>query len=154
MTIAPHGFGSFGGDLLVGNFGDSHVTAFNVTHLTAAVDDGQLADSSGKPLVLTGGVIGMESPTDTKGLWGLTFGRGNFRNTLFFTAGINDENDGLFGTVTTAVKRGQDQNDNDQGENMNDGTRSAAAAAMNDSAQSDKHHAIDSVLATFDPRHR
>jgi uncharacterized protein (TIGR03118 family) len=156
MTIAPRGFGPFGGDLLVGNFGDSHVTAFNVSTLTAAVDDGQLADKSGKPLVLTGGVMGTESPTDTKGLWGLAFGKDENRNALFFTSGINDESDGLFGKVTTAVQHGNGQGDNDQGENENGNaahsSKIAAAAQMNASGQSDKRHAIDTVLKSFDWR--
>jgi uncharacterized protein (TIGR03118 family) len=155
MAIAPRGFGSVGGDLLVGNFGDSHVTAFNVSHLTAAVDDGQLADASGKPLVLTGGVIGGESSTDTKGLWGLAFGKSESRDALFFTSGINDENDGLFGKVTTAVKRDHGQGDNSQGEHLSrpaihNGTM--AAAQSNESENSNRLRAIDVALEKFDWR--
>jgi uncharacterized protein (TIGR03118 family) len=157
MAVAPRGFGPFGGDLLVGDFGDSHVTAFNVSHLTAAVDDGQLADKQGKALVLTGGVMGMESSTDTKGLWGLTFGKGDNRNALFFTSGINDESDGLFGKVTAAAQKDHDQDDDDQGENGNgnsDHNRTMAAAAeqRDASGQSDKLRAIDAVLQKFDLR--
>ena len=99
MVVAPAGFGSFGGDLLVGNFGDSHVSAFD---LTTAAFMGQLTDTGGNVLVLTGGFQG----TDTKGLWGIGFGNGAGgadANALFSASGINDENDGLFGNVTVAT---------------------------------------------------
>lgn len=115
MTLAPTGFFRGQGQgrnhqgqdnngvgshvLLVGNFGNSHVSAFDVR--TGAFL-GQLTDSSGAPLVLTGGFMNT-TPGDTKGLWGLRFGGGGQAgnpNTLFFTAGINDENNGLFGSVT------------------------------------------------------
>lgn len=95
MTIAPKGFGDFGGDLLVGNFGDSHVNAFD---LKTGRFLGQLLDSTGNPLVLNGGVNG----PDTKGLWGIAFGNGQGgagQDTLFFAAGPNDEQDGVFGAV-------------------------------------------------------
>jgi uncharacterized protein (TIGR03118 family) len=95
MAMAPSGFGTFAGDLLVGNFGDSHVSAFD----TSGNFKGQLKDASGNPLVLTGGFQG----TDTKGLWGIGFGNGAGgagATTLFFASGINDENNGLFGMVT------------------------------------------------------
>jgi uncharacterized protein (TIGR03118 family) len=95
MAMAPAGFGTFGGDLLVGNFGDSHVSAFN---LSAGAFVGQLTDTHGNPLVLNGGF----NETSTKGLWGIEFGNGaggTSTNTLYFAAGINDEGDGLFGMV-------------------------------------------------------
>lgn len=100
MTIAPKGFGDFGGDLLVGNFGDSHVSAFN---LRTGRFLGQLLDTNGNPLVLNGGVNG----PDTKGLWGIAFGNGQGgagQRTLFFAAGPNDEQDGVFGAVNLASK--------------------------------------------------
>jgi uncharacterized protein (TIGR03118 family) len=99
MTIAPQGFGpggKFGGALLVGNFGDSTVSAFD--HKTGTFLD-QLRDAQGNPLVLNGGF----KETNTKGLWGIAFGNGvdsSDPNALFFAAGINQENDGLFGKVT------------------------------------------------------
>jgi uncharacterized protein (TIGR03118 family) len=95
MTIAPKGFGSFGGDLLVGNFGDSHVSAFDPRTGRFL---GQLQDANGNALVLDGGFNG----PDTKGLWGIAFGNGQGgagKDTLFFASGINDESDGLFGAV-------------------------------------------------------
>ena len=53
-------------------------------------------------MILNGG---FKKESDTKGLWGLTFGDGQngaATNSLFFAAGINDENDGLFGKVTVS----------------------------------------------------
>jgi hypothetical protein len=96
---SPPGFGpggKFGGALLVGNFGDSHVSAFD---LTTHKFLGQLSDAQGHPLVLNGGF----QETNTKGLWGIGFGNGQGGtdpNALYFAAGINLENDGLFGKVT------------------------------------------------------
>ncbi len=98
MAVAPDNFGQFSNALLVGNFGDSHVNAFN---LKTGAFLGQLTDAQGNPLVLNGGF----QESDTKGLWGIGFGNGQggaATNTLFFAAGINDENDGLFGKVTVA----------------------------------------------------
>jgi uncharacterized protein (TIGR03118 family) len=86
MAVAPDDFGPFSHALLVGNFGDGRVNAFN---RTTGAFLGQLADTAGRPITIDG-------------LWGLTFGSGNEEEgapTLFFAAGINDEADGLFGTL-------------------------------------------------------
>ena len=64
MTIAPASFGQFSNDLLVGNFGNSRINAFDPTNGTF---EGTLQDNSGTDLSLT-------DVTDGKGLWGLTFG--------------------------------------------------------------------------------
>jgi uncharacterized protein (TIGR03118 family) len=97
ITPAPPDFGSFSNDILVGNFGDSHVSAFDPA---SGAFLGQLSDANGQPLVLDGGFQG----ADTKGLWGLiAFNNGNPAgptNTLYFDSGINDEADGLFGSLT------------------------------------------------------
>ena len=98
LTIAPASFGTFGNDLLVGNFGNSRINAFDPT--TGAFK-GTLQDGTGTNLSLS-------DMTDAKGLWAITFGgggNGGDPNTLFFSSGVNDEQDGLFGTVqaTTAV---------------------------------------------------
>jgi uncharacterized protein (TIGR03118 family) len=100
-AVAPAGFGQFGSTpnnpvLLIGNFGSSQISAFN---LTTGAFLGQLSDARGHPLVLNGGI----KETDLKGLWAIRFGNGQGgadANTLFFSAGINAEGDGLFGTVT------------------------------------------------------
>jgi uncharacterized protein (TIGR03118 family) len=96
VVLAPSNFGKFSNDLLVGNFEDSHISAFDPT---SGAFLGQLADAQGHPLSLLGGFKG----TSTKGLWGLRFGNGGAAgptNTLFFASGINDEKDGLFGAIT------------------------------------------------------
>ena len=87
LGLAPAGFGRFGGALLVGNFGDGHINAYNpVTgaHL------GQLRRSNGKPIVIDG-------------LWALRFGNGNAAKTgeLLFSAGPEDETHGLLGKIVT-----------------------------------------------------
>jgi uncharacterized protein (TIGR03118 family) len=90
LAWAPASFGSFGGDLLVGNFGDGHINAYEETRNGQFVLRGTLQAAKGGDLSIDG-------------LWALEFGNtGNNGSdgTLFFTAGINDEADGLFGTVT------------------------------------------------------
>jgi len=87
MVQAPTGFGDFGGALLVGNFGDGHINAFN--------------PSTGKEL----GALGADRmhPLKIEGLWGLAFGNGTSAgdaNTLYFAAGPGDETHGLFGKIT------------------------------------------------------
>jgi len=88
LAIAPSDFGQFSGDLLVGNFGDGRINAFDPT---TGEFIGVLSSRPGKPIVIDG-------------LWGLMFGNGTAGTptTLLFTAGPNDENDGLFGTLTLA----------------------------------------------------
>jgi uncharacterized protein (TIGR03118 family) len=86
VTLAPSGFGPFGGALLVGNEDDGRISAFNPT--TGAFL-GQLLDGNGQPIANTG-------------LWGLTFGNGGnggFPDILYFAAGIQDEEHGLFGSI-------------------------------------------------------
>ena len=98
VTLAPTGFGDFGGDLLVGNFGSGMIDAFNPT---TGVFAGVLTDSTGKPIV-------------NSGLWALEFrtpvagnaNTGSSPNTLFFVAGINGEADGLFGRIDQAPEPG------------------------------------------------
>jgi len=87
IALAPANFGDFSNALLVGNFGDGTINAFDVS---AGTFLGQLKDASGNPLVFNG-------------LWGLRFGNGGNAgpaNTLFVTAGINHEADGLFASIT------------------------------------------------------
>jgi uncharacterized protein (TIGR03118 family) len=100
VTVAPPSFGAFSNDLLVGNFGDSRVSAFDP--VTGAFL-GQLSDASGHPLTLNGGFHG----PDNIGLWGLfAFNNGNPagpNNQLFFASGFNDEGDGVFGSLTATT---------------------------------------------------
>ena len=92
MAIAPAGFGSFTGDLLVGNFGDGKINVYNSAGLWLATLD----DTHGNPIV-------------NDGLWNITFGNGGnggFANTLYFTAGLNGEADGLFGGLSSTPEPG------------------------------------------------
>ena len=93
LALAPASFGRFGGDLLVGNFGDGHVNAFQELPDGTFELIGALRTTDGRKLVIDG-------------LWALQFGHGTVNNgpidTLFFTAGPNGEADGLFGTITAA----------------------------------------------------
>jgi uncharacterized protein (TIGR03118 family) len=86
VAIAPSTFGAFGGALLVGNFGDGAINAFD---LTAGTQLGTLQDSTGKAISIPG-------------LWALLFGNGasgGDRNTLYFASGPNGEKDGLLGSL-------------------------------------------------------
>lgn len=86
VTLAPAGFGDFANDLLVGNFGDGTINAFDPL---SGLFVGTLSDAAGNPIV-------------NDGLWALGFRTGPAfdNNALFFTAGINGEADGLFGEIT------------------------------------------------------
>jgi uncharacterized protein (TIGR03118 family) len=86
ITLAPAGFGPFGGDLLVGNF-SSVVSEINVF------------DSNGNFVGTIPINVGSQMPG---GLWALEFGTGGMNgnpNTLFFNDGINGTMDGLFGAI-------------------------------------------------------
>ena len=92
LTMAPAGFGSFGGDLLVGNFGDGQIHAYKPL-LGGRIyrPDGELDNAAGSPISIDD-------------LWSLQFGNGAAAGptgTLFFTSGPNDEGDGLFGSITS-----------------------------------------------------
>jgi uncharacterized protein (TIGR03118 family) len=86
LAIAPAGFGDLGGLLLVGNFGDGRINAFDPATGTFVTG---MSGTGGAPLVIDG-------------LWGLEFGNGGpgfDPNKLYFTAGLNQEADGLFGSL-------------------------------------------------------
>ncbi len=86
ITLAPGNFGDFSNDLLVGNFGDGTISAFDP--VTGAFL-GQLLDASGNPIM-------------NDALWALNFRAANSGfdpNALFFNAGINGEVDGLFAEI-------------------------------------------------------
>ena len=88
MTLAPAAFGAFGGDILVGNFGDGRINAFNPA---TGQFLGQLRTHGG--------------PITISGLWGLRFPAGSLNVTpgaLYFTAGPNHEADGLLGDIVPA----------------------------------------------------
>jgi uncharacterized protein (TIGR03118 family) len=86
LAVAPPSFGAFAGKLLVGNFGDGTIHAFDPTtgHLI-----GQLTNPDGSDLIIPG-------------LWTLLFGnggRGGSPDILYFSAGSDGEQHGLFGQI-------------------------------------------------------
>ena len=92
LAIAPATFGTLGGDLLVGNFGDGTINAFDPTGAFL----GTLSDATGNPLV-------------NDGLWGLKFGNGGNGGrtwSLYITAGLNGEENGLFAQVDAVPEPG------------------------------------------------
>lgn len=91
LAYAPEHFGALSGALLVGNFGDGTIAAFNAkTHAFMDV----MRDAKGKPVQIDK-------------LWGLLFGNGESlgdANALYYAAGPNDEKDGIFGSIRAAAK--------------------------------------------------
>jgi uncharacterized protein (TIGR03118 family) len=92
IAMAPANFGRFSGDLLIGNFGDGQISAYEPQQDGTFELVGQLRTANHKVLSIDG-------------LWALQFGKGATANngpttTLFFTAGPDDESHGLFGTIT------------------------------------------------------
>jgi uncharacterized protein (TIGR03118 family) len=77
IARAPASFGRFGGDLLVGNFGDGRVNAFSEQPGHRWRYAGSLRDADGTPIAVNG-------------LWGIAFGNGALagpKDTLFFASG-------------------------------------------------------------------
>jgi uncharacterized protein (TIGR03118 family) len=85
MAIAPKGFGEFAGDLLVGNFGDGRIHAFDVR---SGEREGTLLGTNGSPLTIDG-------------LWALLPGNGTAGGTsdIWFSAGPAGESHGLLGVL-------------------------------------------------------
>lgn len=89
VAMAPGDFGKFSHQLLIGNFGDGTINAFNPfsgKHIATMLDDTT------------------KQKLSIDGLWGINFGGDGTNNglatTLYFTAGPDDESHGLFGTLT------------------------------------------------------
>ncbi len=92
LAMAPAGWGMFGGDLLVVNFGDDKINAFDSNGNMV----GTVSDTNGNPIA-------------NDGLWGLRFGNdgsGGSSSVLCFTAGLRDEADGLFGAIAPVPEPG------------------------------------------------
>ncbi len=87
IVQAPSSFGKFGNSLLIGNFGNGHINAFDAS--TGAFQ-GELKMAGGSTIAI-------------EGLWGLEFGNGasaGSTDALYYTAGPDDEDNGLFGMIT------------------------------------------------------
>jgi uncharacterized protein (TIGR03118 family) len=91
MALAPTGFGKFGGDLLIGNFGDGVINVYDPTSYDFL---GQLTDANGNVIA-------------NPGLWEIVFGQSTPSvgdpNKLYFSAGLNEERDGLFGSIAAVA---------------------------------------------------
>jgi uncharacterized protein (TIGR03118 family) len=92
LALAPDNFGPFSGALLVGNFGDGRINAYSPR---SGRFIGTLRNEAGAPI-------------HVDGLWGIRFGNGSNgggatapTNTLYFAAGIGEEQHGLFGKITS-----------------------------------------------------
>jgi len=86
IAMAPSNFGALSGELLVGNFGDGAINAY----------DPATGTSQGAMMLRSGG------PVQIAGLWGIAFGNGlnsQPTNTLFYAAGANGEADGVYGRI-------------------------------------------------------
>lgn len=86
MALAPSTFGIYGGDLLVGNFGDGIINVYDPKTFAYL---GQITDTNGKSVIYPS-------------LWEITFGTTNYGdvNSLYFTAGLSSESHGLFGVIS------------------------------------------------------
>jgi uncharacterized protein (TIGR03118 family) len=92
IAVAPSGFGSIAGDVLIGNFGDGTINIF--------MPNGSLATDMGQLAVANGGTFTIP------GLWALEFGNGDSDKpltTLFYTAGFADQTDGVFGSIAPSA---------------------------------------------------
>jgi uncharacterized protein (TIGR03118 family) len=92
LAIAPKNWGEFGGDLLVANnnANSAGLTEINAYNLTTGEFEGTLTLNTGQPF----------SATE---LWAISFGNGagaGSTDTLFFTAGLDNNADGLFGAIS------------------------------------------------------
>jgi uncharacterized protein (TIGR03118 family) len=109
LAMSPADFGKFSNDLLVGNFGNGKIHAYDPNAVLGNGEfkrRGVLHSANGPPLKIDG-------------LWGLSFGNDHMAGpstTLFFTAGPNGEMNGLFGSLVATTPPGNDQGDDDQGE--------------------------------------
>lgn len=98
MALAPASFGRFGNRLLVGNFGDGLINAYDIE---TGRWEGQLRDQHRRPIQIDG-------------LWGIAFGNGidsQPTNTLFFASGPQDEAHGLYGRLDVADEQRRREHD-------------------------------------------
>ncbi len=95
MAIAPTGFGSFGGDLLVGSFGNATSTSGNGTITAISLTT--------TPGTLVGTLMSPNGTIASAGLWSLlpgNGGAGGTTGTVYFTAGIDSQTQGLLGAIS------------------------------------------------------
>ena len=100
VAIAPAKFGIYGGDILIGNFGNGLINAYDPKTFGFV---GQLTDATGKPLtyaslweLLPGGTLPSNSTT----------GSGGDTSTVYFTAALDGEKHGLLGAIANDTSAG------------------------------------------------
>jgi uncharacterized protein (TIGR03118 family) len=150
LAIAPSTFGSLAGALLVGNFGNGRINAYDPT--TPGVFLGALKDPDGEPIQIDG-------------LWALKVGNGGMggdKNTVYFTAGLDHEMHGLFGSLAAvapgspegpaeaqAVQAALDVFQIDLTTVISDITGGASSATLRQDVQTLTNSLIDLVRAEF-----
>jgi len=98
IAMSPSDFGAFSHRLLIGNFGDGWIHAYNAF---TGKHEGALLDQNGQPIAIDG-------------LWGLSFGnnaKAGASNALYFSAGPNHESQGLFGNLVPVAGDQRGSND-------------------------------------------
>ena len=116
MALAPSSFGPFGGDLLVGNLGDGLINVYNPTTYAYL---GQLTDATAKPILYS--LPGAGIANSYVGLWEINFGQGTATGLpaianagdpaqLYFAAGLDAEQHGLFGSISNVAPIGGNTN--------------------------------------------
>jgi uncharacterized protein (TIGR03118 family) len=89
LAMAPSNFGAYSGDLLVGNFGNGRISAYQQLASGKWVYKGQVRTAAGAPIAVDG-------------LWAIAFGNGAAAgptNDLYFLAGPSGQSHGLFGFI-------------------------------------------------------
>ena len=107
LVVAPAAFGEFSGDVLVGNFGDGRINAFDADRNLSGDFKGQLQaeELHGRARDDDRDALSID------GLWGLRTGNGGNSgdvNTVYFTAGLQGETHGLFGALSPVAERDKD----------------------------------------------
>ncbi len=138
LAIAPASFGTLEGSLLVGNFGDGRIHAYNAT---TGAPMGSLKDPDGEPIQIDG-------------LWALKVGNGGNggdSNSVYFTAGLDHEQHGLFGSLK-GVDPGtaENQTEAQMVQADLDIVQLALAAAINDIKSGASRATIRQDLQTLD----
>jgi uncharacterized protein (TIGR03118 family) len=100
VAIAPANFGIFGGSVLIGNFGNGTINAYDPTSFAFR---GQLTDASAKPLVYDSLWELLPGGTTVGNTTGVS---GGDTNTVYFTAGLTNESHGLFGAISNDTSAG------------------------------------------------
>jgi uncharacterized protein (TIGR03118 family) len=98
IALAPGNFGIYSNAILIGNFGDGRINAYD---LSSGHYLGQLREPNGRTVVI-------------ENLWAIAFGNGvaaQPTNTLFFTAGPGDEEHGVYGRIDPVRGEGREHSD-------------------------------------------